>query len=178
VGSNPPRRSELSRRLTARSHEIPESAEEGQALDNPIVLEWFLRLVGVVAIALCVAVGWFALRGVRRFKRAARAAQLKAFQGLKVHDGPGPGMVEVVFHTYYGFFAWFTQTEHRFWAPPEDAREALWRLHRFSLAWGLFAAGGIYVAPLSFAHYYGQKRSIRRQEDASLLEWPGDMVQK
>ena len=89
-----------------------------------------------------------------------------AFDGLKVHEGPAPGLVGVVLHTYYGFIVFVIQTEHRFWAPPDDAREALRRLHRFNLTWGIFAYGVLVIPLLSFGTYLFQLRSIRRQEAA------------
>jgi hypothetical protein len=68
----------------------------------------------------------------------------------------------------YGFIAFVTQTEHRFWATPDDAREAFWRLHPFNLTWGLFARGAPLIPLVSFGNYLAQKRSIRNQEIGQL----------
>ncbi len=143
-------------------------------MDNPKALEWFARLVGVGGLALIAAVAYFGLRGYRSFNRAAEAARQRALQDLKLHDGPAPGLVVVVFHTYHGVLAWITTTEYRFWAPPVDARQALWRLHRFNVNWGLLASCGFFVAPVSYANYLLQKRSIGRQEREMFLKPSGD----
>ena len=125
---------------------------------------WLVPALVAASIAFCVALGWLILKGYRWLGRAADASRLRAFEGLKVHSGPAPGLVAVVFHTYYGFIIFVVQTEHQFWAPPDDAREALWRLHRFNMSWGLFAHGVLVIPFLSFGNYLSQKRSIRRQE--------------
>jgi hypothetical protein len=96
-------------------------------------------------------------------RRAARAAQQRAYSGLQISTAPGPGTISVVFHTYYGFVVFVTQTEHRFWASPGDARVALWHLHKFNLIWGMFAYGALVIPGLSFGNYLAQKRSIERQ---------------
>jgi hypothetical protein len=129
---------------------------------------WVIPALIAFAIVFYGALGWVILQGYRWLNRLADGARSRAFDGLKVQDGPGPGLVLVVFHTYYGFIVFGVQTEHRFWAPPDDAREALWRLHRFNLTWGLLARGGPLIPPLSFGNYLAQKRSIRQQEAAQL----------
>jgi hypothetical protein len=129
---------------------------------------WLVPAIVALAIVFYVALGWVILKGYRWLKRVTEAAQWRAFEGLKIHDSPAPGLVLVVFHTYYGFIAFGIQTEHRFWAPPDDAREALWRLHRFNLTWGMFAYGALVIPLLSFGNYLAQRRSIRRQETAQL----------
>lgn len=129
---------------------------------------WVIPAVVAFSIVFYGALGWVILKAYRRLRGAAEAAQGRALEGLKVHDGPGPGLVLVVFHTYYGFIAFVTQTEHRFWATPDDARQALRRLHRFNLTWGLLARGGPLVPLVSLGHSLAQKRSIRRQEIGEL----------
>jgi hypothetical protein len=121
------------------------------------------------SIILYVVLGRLVLRGYRRLRQSAEAAQQRAFEGLKAYPDPSQGLVAVEFHTYYGFIAFVTQTEHRFWAPPGDAREALWRLHRFNLRWGLFAYGALLIPLLSYVNYLAQKRRIRRQEGALIV---------
>lgn len=118
----------------------------------------------LISIVFCVALGWFILQAYRWLSRRADAARLRAFEGLKIHAGPAPGLVAVVFHTYYGFIAFVIQSELRFWAPPDDARKALWRLHRFNMTWGMLAYGMLVIPLLSMGNYLAQKRSIRRQE--------------
>lgn len=125
-----------------------------------------IALVVVVAIVFYGVVGWVVLKGYRWFKRSAQAAQERAFEGLEVFSEPGEGRVFVEYGAYYGFLAFVEQTEHRFWASPDEARQALGRLHRCSLLWGLFAYGALIIPIFSFAHYWSQRRSIRRQEAA------------
>jgi hypothetical protein len=87
----------------------------------------------------------------------------KCYDGISVHETAIPGDVQFVFHTYHGFLAFFVQTEHRISAPPEEALQLLWRLHRFNLTWGMFAAGAAFVPILSYFNYIAQKRSIMKQ---------------
>jgi len=119
----------------------------------------------VVGIVFYSLLGWGILRGYRRLSRSAGAALGRALEGLKIHPGPGPGLVSVIFHTYYGLVA-FQQTEHRFWAPPAVAREALRRMHRYNLRWGMFTYGVLLILLLSYGNLLAQRRSIDRQEDA------------
>jgi hypothetical protein len=125
---------------------------------------WLVPAVIIASLAFYLALGWLILKGYRWLHGLAQASQRRAFAGLKIHGGPAPGLVGVVFHTYYGFIIFVVQTEHRFWAPPDDAREALRRLHRFNLSWGMFAYGVLVIPLLSFGNYLSQLRSIRRQE--------------
>ena len=129
---------------------------------------WLIPVVIILTIVFYVALGWVVLKGYRWLTRVAERSQRRAFEGLKVHDGPAPGLVLVVFHTYHGFIAFVTQTEYRFWAPPDDARQTLRRLHRFNLIWGMFAKGVLLIPLLSFGNYLAQRRSIRKQETAQL----------
>ncbi len=129
---------------------------------------WLILAIVAASVVFYVALGWVILKGYRWLRRAAESSQNRAFEGLNIHDGPGPGLVAVVFHTYWGFFAFVVQRKHRFWAPPDDAREALRRLHRFNLIWGFHAYGAILIPVMSFGNYLAQKRSISRQETAML----------
>ncbi len=129
---------------------------------------WMVSALVLASIAFYVALGWIILQGYRWLRRRADASRLRAFEGLKIHSGPGLGLVAVVFHTYFGFIVFVVQTENRFWAPSDDAREALWRLHLFNLSWGMFAYGVLVIPFLSFGNYLAQKRSISRQEMAMI----------
>jgi hypothetical protein len=129
---------------------------------------WLLPAVIVATVVFYIALAWVILKGYRWLRRLAEASQRRCFEGLKIHDAPAPGLVLVEFHTYYGFIAFVIQTEHRFWAPPDDAREAVWRLNRFNLTWGLFAYGVLLIPLLSFGNSLAQIRSIRKQEEAQL----------
>jgi hypothetical protein len=79
-----------------------------------------------------------------------------------------------VFHTYHGLLAFVIQTEHRFWASPEDARIALWNLHKFNLIWGMFAYGALVIPLLSFGNYLAQMRSIAREAKKKSTSPGGD----
>ncbi len=129
---------------------------------------WVVPAMIAASVVFYVALGWVVLKGYRWLRDRARSSQRRAFEGLKVHPGPAPGLVAVVFHTYYGFLAFVTTTEYRFWATPDDARRALLRLHRFNLTWGMFAYGAILIPLVSFVNYLLQLRSIRRQEAAMI----------
>ncbi len=127
---------------------------------------WLEPMLVIASLACFVALGWLILKGYRWLGRVADASRRRAFDGLKVHNGPAPGLVEVVFHTYYGFLIFVVQYEHRFWTRPDEARQALLGLHRFNLTWGMFAYGALVIPLLSFGNYLAQLRSIRRQEAA------------
>jgi hypothetical protein len=117
----------------------------------------------VLTLAVFALLVWGGIIAYRGFQGRAIAAQKMAFEGLTVANGPAKDCVEVTFHTYYGFIAFVTQTEYRFWAEPDQARLALWRLHRFNCRWGLFAYGAFFIPFVSYANYLIQKRSIVKQ---------------
>jgi hypothetical protein len=58
------------------------------------------------------------------------------------------------------------QTVDRFWATLDEAREALRRLNRFNLRWGMLAYGALFIPLMSYAIYLAQRRSVRKQEIA------------
>jgi hypothetical protein len=118
-----------------------------------VVPEW---LISAIVLGLVGAIVLFVLW----LRRSAWAAQQRAYGGLKIYTTPAWGTVPVVFHTYCGFLVFVIQTEHRFWASPQDARVALWRLRRFNLIWGIFAYGALVIPLLSFGNYLAQKRLI------------------
>jgi hypothetical protein len=117
-------------------------------------------VVGVIAVAAGTL--WSCLW----FKRRAELSLERIYEGLEIHSVSGPGLVAVVFHTYHGFVAFVEQTEHRFWATPSEAREALRRLNRFNLRWGMLAYGALFIPLISYANYLAQRRSVRKQEIA------------
>ena len=114
-----------------------------------------LVIVGIAAIIIVIA--------HRRLEAIANRAQMRAYDGVMVSRTPVPGMVAVVFHTYYGFFVFTHQVEHRFWALPDDAKLVLSRLNRFNLTWGFFAYGAVLIPFLSLANYWVQRLRINRQ---------------
>jgi hypothetical protein len=130
---------------------------------------WTVPALIAFSIVLYGGLGWIILQGYRWLRRMAEAAHGRAFEGVKVHDGPGPGLVSIRFHTYYGFIAFVRTTEHRFWATPDDARVVLRRLHHFNLIWGFFAHGAILIPIVSYANFLIQRRAIRKQEEALLF---------
>ena len=113
--------------------------------------------------ALLIVIGILALAFLRAYEILARRSLARKYVGLEVRSMPNPGDVELVYHTYHGFIAWFSQTQHRAWLPPADARILLGRLLRFNLAWGALTYGSLFVIPLAIASYFGQRRSIARQ---------------
>jgi hypothetical protein len=133
---------------------------------------WSLVAFLVAWILFYLALGWVILKGYRWLRGIVESSHYRAFrrayEGLKIHDSPGPGLVFVRFYTYWGFFLFTHQQEHRFWAPPVDAREALNRLHRFNLIWGFFVHFAILIPIVSFGNYLIQRRSIRKQELAEI----------
>ena len=122
-------------------------------MDTDLALAYAILIFGLIVFPAI----YFLLRWL------APKAQRRCFDGLEVYEESGPGRVEVVFHTYYGFLLYAVQTEHRFWAEPEHAAKALWRLHRFTLIWGHFAYGMLVIPLLSMGNYSAQLRSIRKQ---------------
>jgi hypothetical protein len=124
---------------------------------------------GCIGLVVLLALGFAVLQGFRRYERAACNALGRRFADLDVHDPPQPGDVLLVYHTYHGVLAWFTQTEHRAHLPPKQARELLGRLLRFNCTWGLIARGGVLVLPLAIVNYFIQRRAILTQETE--LEW-------
>lgn len=130
-------------------------------------LTWLLELPVFVKLPLIIAffggIAWLALGAHRGSERRALAAMDSAL------PDPGPsagtiGEVEVRFHTYHGFLVYGVQTEHRFRAAPDAARQALWNLHVLNCTRGLLAPGFLIIPLISSANYLGQKRSIARQE--------------
>jgi hypothetical protein len=122
---------------------------------------------GCIGFVGLLALGFAVLQGFRGYERAAGKALAQRFQELEIHDPPQPGDVVLVYHTYHGFLAWFTQIEHRVHLPPNQARELLGRLLRFNCTWGLTARGCVLVPPVSIVNYFMQRRSISAQE----TEW-------
>ena len=130
-----------------------------------------LLVPGIIAASLVsyVALGWVILQGFRWLRRRAELARQRAFDGLKIYSAPAPGLVAVRFHTYYGVLVFVIQSEHQFWAPSNDAMEALRRLHYFNLVWGHFAYGALLIPLVSFVNFLAQRRSIRKQASAMLF---------
>lgn len=124
---------------------------------------WVPLLVGGIMLIVLVILCLLIVKAHRWFTAAADRAQQRAFEGVQVHHSPGPGLVEVIFHVYSGVLVFTRQVEYRFWATPDNARLVLWRLHRFNLAWGLFAYGALFIPLLSIGNYLAQRRRISRQ---------------
>ena len=125
---------------------------------------------GIVAAAVTIVffggLGLLILKGLRWFTAGSLRAQARRFEGLTVAPAAAPGLVAVVFHTYSGLLVFVKQTEYRFWASPADARNALWRLHKYNLTRGFFAYGALVIPLLSIGNYVAQKRRITQQEAA------------
>lgn len=120
-----------------------------------------LAIVLVIAFFMGLVAG--ALYLFRGYEYLARRSLERRYSGLAIHANPMPGDVILVYHTYYGFIAWLTQTPHHVALPPQDARILLGRLLRFNLMWGLVTYGALFIPPLAILNYFAQRRSIARQ---------------
>ena len=109
-------------------------------------------LIGLPIYLLSGGLRTFALRPLQR-----------CYEGIKAHDRPQQGDVVFVYHTYRGLLVWFTQDEHRVYAPPADAEKLLGRLLRFNLTWGMLSRGLIFIPFLALGNYFSQRRAIERQ---------------
>jgi hypothetical protein len=124
---------------------------------------WKVIAASVGGLLLLGGLGCLVVKGYRRYSAAAERAEARAYQDVVTSRTPGPGMVGVVFHTYWGLLVFVRQDEHRFWAAPDDARLVLARLHRFNLTWGFFAYGAMFIPMLSSLNYWRQRKQISRQ---------------
>ena len=123
---------------------------------------WTPIVGGAVGMILLAGLSVVIVNGYRRFNVAADRSRLRAFAGATISEGPAPGLVAVVFHTYSGVVLFTHQVEHRFGAAPNDALLVLARLHRFNLAWGFFAYGGLFIPLLSYVNYELQRKKIEK----------------
>jgi hypothetical protein len=121
---------------------------------------WWVWLVVAGVFVLIGALALFIYRG---YEALARRALKRIYADFRLSESRRGGDVAVVFHTYHGLVAWFTQTEHRVFVPEADARRLLNRLLRFNVTWGLFTWGALFVPPISLYNYTVQRRSIARQ---------------
>src|SRR3954470_17675182 len=83
---------------------------------------WGGIVAGAIALVVFGLLGFVILKGIRWFGAASVRSQSRVFEGMTVYDGPGRGLVGVVFHTYSGLLVFVQQVEYRFWAAPDDAR--------------------------------------------------------
>jgi hypothetical protein len=130
--------------------------------NNMVLPEWLISVLAFCALLLIAAVAILCVRA----SRSPHPGEQRAYDSLRVHAAHEPGTVSVVFHTYSGILVFVVQRKHHFWASPDDARMALWRLHKFNLTWGMFAYGALLIPLVSFLNYLAQKRSIERQTAA------------
>jgi hypothetical protein len=132
--------------------------------------EWgTLALVIALSVVFYGGLAWIILKIYRWYRGYAESSLRRAYEGIQLHWPPQKGDVTIRFHTYYGFFVWVTQTEHRAALPPEEARVLLQRLNRYNLSWGFVCPFVVAVPLLSLVHYWGELRSIRRQEREQAL---------
>ena len=127
---------------------------------------WGGIVAGAIALVVFGLLGFVILKGIRWFGAASIRSRSRVFEGVTVYDGPAPGTVGVVFHTYSGVLVFVQQVEYRFWAAPEDARTVLSRMNKYNLTRGFFAYGGLIIPLLSLGNYWAQKRRIAKQEAA------------
>jgi hypothetical protein len=117
----------------------------------------------VIVLAFLASSVFFLVKGHRWFGSIANRAIMRSFEGAAASPTPGPGLVHVIFHTYYGILVFTHQVEHEFWATPDDARLVFSRLNRFNLKWGFFAYGAVIIPILSLGNYWVQLARIRKQ---------------
>jgi hypothetical protein len=120
-------------------------------------------LAVIIALGIVFIMGFAALKFFRFFSRAAETSLQRIYEEVGVTETPPTNGVHVVFHTYYGLLAWFTQTEHRAVLPLNKAEELLRRLNRFNFTWGFFAYGAIIIPLFSYTNYLLQLRKIRAE---------------
>jgi hypothetical protein len=137
------------------------AASTNSAWQNIIPIIFLVFLLGAVGFLIVLIV-----KGHRKLVSRTDRAHLGLFEDLPTSTQTGPGLVFVVFHTYYGFLVFVHQLEHRFWASPDDARQILARLNRFNLTRGFFAYGALVIPILSLMNYWVQLRRIRKQAAA------------
>jgi hypothetical protein len=126
-------------------------------------VDWNLMAAFAVIIAaplVLVAVFVWVLPAVRR----AHQKMEHMYDEFDFTKKPQPGTVKITFHTYFGFINHFTQTEHKGYLPPDQARELLRRLHRYNLTHNWLTPGAVFIPFLSFFNYHAQLRSVNRQE--------------
>ncbi|MBI1248623.1 hypothetical protein GC197_12380 [bacterium] len=121
-----------------------------------LVIASTLVFVVVVVVTVAFLVG--------AYKPLAERSLQRTYAELTIHTEPESGDVIITYYTYHGFLVWVTQNQHFVAMPPEDARVLLGRLLRFNLTWGLVSLGSFFVVPLAILDYFGQRRSIDRQE--------------
>lgn len=123
-----------------------------------------LAVVLGVAVIL-IAVPWLIVSGRASQFFATRLA--RRFEGLAIRETPTDGDVQLVYHTYSGFFLWFSQMEHVVYGPADDVRALLKRLLRWNLTWGMLSAGLVFIPVLSLISYAGQLKSLRAQANGT-----------
>jgi hypothetical protein len=116
------------------------------------------KLAGYGVLVLLVVVPFGAIFIKRVGQRRVAAIVSDILSRDRTTTGP---KVEIVFHTYHGFPAYFVQSRIRQRLSPGAAERLLKRLHRFN--WGLFCPGVLYIPFLSRSEYKAQLRSISRQ---------------
>ena len=115
-------------------------------------------------VVVFAIIPWLILKFHRWYESHAINAQAAVLDGLETSFFESPGSVKVIFHTYHGVLMWFTQTEWKFYAPPDVARIALNRLHAYNSRWGALAQGALFIPFVSLLNLWIQRRSVARQE--------------
>jgi hypothetical protein len=129
-----------------------------------------LLMAGVV---LLVAVGfgvpiWLALLAYRGIQTSARRRlQLILDEATRPAGASAEPQVDVLCFAYYGFIAVLHTVKIQCRLPVGKANELLDRVHRFNVQWGWFAAGGFFVPIASTVRRWQQRRSFRKQLEAS-----------
>jgi hypothetical protein len=129
-------------------------------------IDWELMAIRAFVLAIPLFVIACIVLAIRQLRMPFERKFRRAYAGLRISDTQEPGMVLLQFHTYDGFLAWFTQTSHVVFAPPDDARKLLRRLVRHNLTWGMLSAGNFFVPLLTYFNRRAQLQSVEVQEQA------------
>ena len=127
----------------------------------------FISFFVAVFLAIFGLIGFAILKFIRWFRRRAEASLERIYREVGVSATPSKDDVPVVFHTYYGFIAYFVQKEHNLCLTPEKAELLLRRLHGYNLRWCLFAYGVLVIPILSYFNYRAQLNKVRQQSRQS-----------
>jgi hypothetical protein len=119
----------------------------------------------LILFSLLVVAALAALMFFRWYSKTAESRLREIYWEFKPSDVPDNGRVHVIFHTYSGLLAWFTQTKHSVYLPTAQARGFLKCLRNYNFKWGLFSYGGLFVPFLTWGSYWSQSRAITRQEE-------------
>jgi hypothetical protein len=117
--------------------------------------EWILIILIVLGIGVGIGLpsylGVIFYRKYNEWSVSALASILSSYPEPK-----NDTMYQITFHTYHGFLLWVTQTKHVILFNPDNIESTiglLRALRKFTLKWGFFAYGALFIPILSFFEY-------------------------